>query len=62
MKLWPWVLILAAASLPLFAAEKYFAPETTIWFDAPATNFTESTPPGNGRLDAMMFGGAAIGF
>jgi alpha-L-fucosidase 2 len=28
-----------------------------IWFDAPATNFTESTPLGNGRLGAMMFGG-----
>src|SRR5277367_4176045 len=31
--------------------------ETTIWFDAPATNFTESSPMGNGRLAAMMFGG-----
>ncbi|HWY30418.1 MAG TPA: glycoside hydrolase family 95 protein, partial [Candidatus Acidoferrum sp.] len=57
MKLWPSVLILAAASLPLFAAETNFAPERTIWFDAPATNFTESTPLGNGRLGAMMFGG-----
>jgi len=57
IKLWPSVLILAAASLPLFAAGKNFAPETTIWFDAPATNFTESTPLGNGRLGAMMFGG-----
>lgn len=33
------------------------APETTIWFDAPARNFTESSPMGNGRLGAMMFGG-----
>src|SRR5580693_7735231 len=57
MKIWPSFLILAAASLPLFAAEKNFAPESTIWFDAPATNFTESTPLGNGRLGAMMFGG-----
>lgn len=31
--------------------------ETTIWFDAPARNFTESCPVGNGRLGAMMFGG-----
>jgi alpha-L-fucosidase 2 len=31
-------------------------PETTIWFDAPARNFTESSPMGNGRLGAMMFG------
>ena len=31
--------------------------ETTIWFDQPANNFTESSPMGNGRLGAMMFGG-----
>ncbi len=42
---------------PLFAAGKYSAPETTIWFDKPATDFTESSPLGNGRLGAMMFGG-----
>src|SRR6267142_2468335 len=33
------------------------APETTIWFAAPAKNFTESSPMGTGRLGAMMFGG-----
>src|SRR5882724_1317081 len=47
-----------AAALPLFAAENKSVPsETTIWFDAPARNFTESSPLGNGRLGAMMFGG-----
>src|SRR5712692_9882532 len=47
-----------AAALPLFAAGSKFIPaETTIWFDAPAKNFTESSPLGNGRLGAMMFGG-----
>ena len=45
-------------SLPLQAAVgQSFPSETTIWFDAPATNFTESAPLGNGRLGAMMFGG-----
>src|SRR5271170_7064471 len=45
-------------SLPLQAVEATsFSPETTIWFDAPAKNFTESSPLGNGRLGAMMFGG-----
>lgn len=34
-----------------------FAPDSNIWFDAPATNFTFSSPMGNGRLGAMMFGG-----
>jgi alpha-L-fucosidase 2 len=31
--------------------------ETSIWMDSPAKNFTESSPMGNGRLGAMMFGG-----
>src|SRR5438445_3049750 len=30
--------------------------ETAIWLSAPARNFTESSPMGNGRLGAMMFG------
>ena len=33
------------------------APENIIWFDSPATNFIASSPVGNGRLGAMMFGG-----
>ncbi len=40
----------------LFAAGMPKA-ETTIWFNAPAKDFTESSPLGNGRLGAMMFGG-----
>ncbi|HVU27207.1 MAG TPA: glycoside hydrolase family 95 protein [Verrucomicrobiae bacterium] len=43
--------------MPLFAGEKKFNPETILWFDAPAKNFTESSPLGNGRLGAMLFGG-----
>jgi alpha-L-fucosidase 2 len=46
------------AAFSLCASQKEsFSPETMIWFDAPATNFTDSTPLGNGRLGAMMFGG-----
>src|SRR5258707_6950430 len=45
-------------SRSLQAAEpKCASPETIIWFNAPAKNFTESSPMGNGRLGAMMFGG-----
>ena len=51
------ILISALAAQMSFAAGNDIAPETTIWFDAPATNFTESSPLGNGRLGAMMFGG-----
>jgi alpha-L-fucosidase 2 len=32
-------------------------PETIVWFEAPARSFAESSPVGNGRLGAMMFGG-----
>lgn len=45
-------------SLPLPAADHQSPPaESSAWFDAPAKNFTESSPMGNGRLGAMMFGG-----
>jgi alpha-L-fucosidase 2 len=50
--------LVLTASLSLRAKEQPSrSPETTIWFDAPATKFTESSPLGNGRLGAMMFGG-----
>src|SRR5271154_941600 len=54
-----WILIFTltfAASL-VAAENKSIPSETTIWFDAPAKNFTESSPLGNGRLGTMMFGG-----
>ena len=47
--------ILVITGTPAMAADS--SPETTIWMDAPAKNFTESSPMGNGRLGAMMFGG-----
>jgi alpha-L-fucosidase 2 len=50
-----WII---STALALHGAEFSDAsPETMIWFDAPAKNFTESSPLGNGRLGAMMFGG-----
>ncbi|HUE36692.1 MAG TPA: glycoside hydrolase family 95 protein, partial [Candidatus Acidoferrum sp.] len=49
---------LMMATAPLLAGQYQSIPsETTIWFDAPAKSFTESSPMGNGRLGAMMFGG-----
>src|SRR6266567_1383192 len=45
-------------SRSLQAAEpKSASPEMIIRLNSPATNFTESSPMGNGRLGAMMFGG-----
>lgn len=55
-----WLLLICGvwwASLATLAAAPAGPPATTIWFDAPARDFTESTPLGNGRLGAMMFGG-----
>ena len=34
--------------------------ELTLWYNAPATEWTEALPVGNGRLGAMVFGGAAV--
>ena len=52
------VLVFTWTTAPLFAIDNKTLPcETTIWFDAPANDFTESSPMGNGRLGAMMFGG-----
>src|SRR5579863_3548378 len=48
---------LLAATLAWSAPLLPGPPETTIWFDAPANDFTSSSPMGNGRLGAMMFGG-----
>ena len=56
---------LAAATLPLSssvvsglvqAAENQ---ELLLWYDKPAAEWTEALPVGNGRLGAMIFGGAA---
>lgn len=48
---------LVLLTVPALAAES--SAETSIWMNAPAKNFTESSPMGNGRLGAMMFGGVA---
>ncbi|MFL6255771.1 MAG: glycoside hydrolase N-terminal domain-containing protein, partial [Pyrinomonadaceae bacterium] len=35
------------------------ASDLLVWFDAPAREFTQSLPLGNGRLGALVFGGVA---
>src|SRR6476469_1285549 len=55
------VVAASAACFSLTAAQlSSVTPETVIWMDAPAKNFTESSPMGNGRLGAMMFGGVDV--
>mgnify|MGYP000624664778 CR=1 FL=1 len=52
--IWSIVVGMLAAALAGFAGEPL-----TIWFDRPATNWERETLPlGNGRLGAMVFGGA----
>src|SRR5215217_4808600 len=50
----------AVASIPLANA---FPPATDesllLWYDKPASEWTEALPVGNGRLGAMIFGGPA---
>src|SRR5579863_9100483 len=54
----PLLIGIVLASQTLWAAEHESAfPETVVWLNSPARNFTESSPMGNGRLGAMLFGG-----
>lgn len=53
----PLLLAFLLFALATFHVVATPAPDSTIWFATPATNFTSSSPMGNGRLGAMMFGG-----
>jgi alpha-L-fucosidase 2 len=51
---------LAAASLSLAKAFPTATDESLVlWYDKPASEWTEALPVGNGRLGAMVFGGVA---
>jgi alpha-L-fucosidase 2 len=52
-----WLVPGGALAAPPHASATPPGPARTVWFDAPATRFTESFPIGNGRLGAMVFGG-----
>jgi alpha-L-fucosidase 2 len=41
------------------ASDKTSRPDTLLWYRRPATKWTEALPIGNGRLGAMVHGGAA---
>jgi alpha-L-fucosidase 2 len=61
LRLLVFVFAATAAYFSLAAAPLSDAtPGTVIWMDAPAKNFTESSPIGNGRLGAMIFGGVDV--
>ena len=49
--------VLAGAALGRSAAQPG-PPQTVLWFDKPADKWTDALPIGNGRMGAMIFGGA----
>src|SRR5689334_25401954 len=52
---------LAAAALPFTSRILSSSSEDALllWYDKPASEWTEALPVGNGRLGAMIFGGLA---
>ncbi len=48
-----------AAALPGEAAPDAAGNTNLLWYDAPATEWVQALPVGNGRLGAMVFGGIA---
>ena len=54
---------LAGAAVPAFAKRSVRGEaghdELLLWYDKPATEWTDALPIGNGRLGAMIFGGVA---
>ena len=51
--------VLTAGALQRSAAQPA-VPRTVLWFSKPADKWTEALPIGNGRLGAMVFGGAPV--
>lgn len=54
---WLAPVLVAAGIMGSLSGTGEAAPDTTIWLDQPARSFAESSPLGNGRLGAMLFGG-----
>src|SRR3982750_3165308 len=51
------IVCLLTLTAPLPRAQN--APDLKLWYDKPAERWIEALPIGNGRLAAMVFGGAA---
>ena len=50
------LLIVMTAMLSLSCSSKQIQKELKLWYDAPAKQWTDALPLGNGRLGAMVFG------
>jgi len=53
------VLLCASLAGLAFTSTTRAADKLELWYDQPATKWTEALPVGNGRLGAMIFGGVA---
>ena len=53
------VVVLALISAGAAAIAQPPSPSTNLWYTRPAEIWTDALPAGNGRLGAMVFGGAA---
>lgn len=51
--------LIVALSLSLFSSNAVIAATYQLWYDQPASKWTEALPVGNGRLGAMCFGGTS---
>lgn len=51
--------IIIAAAVLVYAEAGMASEPLALWYKAPATNWVEALPVGNGRLGAMVFGGVA---
>ena len=50
------IAISASLSCSIISAEKEADPSLTLWYDQPASLWTEAIPLGNGRIGAMVYG------
>ena len=58
MKRWRAVVLIASVWVTGDSGIRAASPEALkLWYDAPAAEWTEALPIGNGRLGAMIFGG-----
>ncbi|MDR0988044.1 MAG: glycoside hydrolase family 95 protein, partial [Prevotellaceae bacterium] len=53
-------LLLLLLAAPLAQAQSVNQPSYKLWYDRPASTWTEALPLGNGRLGAMVYGNPAV--
>ena len=57
--MWLPRIVLVAVSATAVVTSSSFAGDLQLWYEKPAASWVEALPVGNGRMGAMVFGGAA---